>query len=75
MLGNSYVQRNPKCSVRADKQMVLMRGRNQAGDVTKVLKKNTTTNKMYLIIMRYVKSFIVTSFMNGKTFLDYLRKA
>jgi len=63
MFGNSYVQRNPKCSVLANKQMVLMRGRNQAGDVTQVLKENTTANKIYLIITRYARSFMVTSFM------------
>jgi hypothetical protein len=52
-----------------------MRGRNQAGDVTHVLKENTTANKIYLLIMRYVKRFMVTSFMIGKTFLNYLHKA
>lgn len=52
-----------------------MRGRNQAGDVTQVLKENTTANKIYLIITRYARSFMVTSFMNSKTFLNYLHEA
>jgi hypothetical protein len=55
--------------------MVLMRGRNQRCDVMKLLKENTTANKIYLIIMRYMKSFMANSFMNDKTFLNYLHKA
>jgi len=55
--------------------MVLMKGRNQAGDVMQVFEENTTAIKIHLLITRCVKSFMVTSFMNGKHFLNYFHKA